>query len=209
MTTLLPRGGSAPPSTPRSNNTILDTGLQYYVENLTDVPLTLPDGRTPLLRYDRIEYQCLPRQKVIVPWPVIALYFGDPRSQHGQVLEALDSRGKHCVPARGDELLRLSVFYGVYQDGVDRLINIVPNVRITTLDGIEIIPPCFDPEGDFIYGFERNMQKSSDVATLIEQLERQSNHLQSQLDDLKAAQTVREIHGDNDGEIPEDNPKIL
>jgi hypothetical protein len=194
---------------PRSNNTVLDTGLQYYVENLTDTPLTLPDNRTPLLRYDRIAYNCNAHQKVIVPWPVVALYFGDPRSQHGTTVEASDSRGKHYVPARGDELLRLSVFYGVYEEGVDKLINVVPNVRVTTLDGIEIIPPCFDPDGDFIYGFERNMERSSDVATLIDQLERQSNHLQQQLDDLKAAQTAREIHGDNDGEIPEDNPSIL
>ena len=153
---------------PRSSETVLDTGLNYYVQNNTDGPLTLPDGRTPLLRWNRIGYQCNAHERVIVPWPVIALYFGDPRSKHGEVVEASDSQGKHYVPARGDELLRLSVFYGVYEDGVSSLARVVPDVTITTLDGIEIIPPCFDPEGDYQYGFERNMQKSGDVATLIE-----------------------------------------
>lgn len=196
MTTLLPR----------TDRTILDTGLQYYVENRTESRLTLPDGRTPLMRYDRIAYDVAPGERVIVPWAVIALYFGDPRSRHGQVVEATDSRGIHYVPARGDELLRLSVFYGVYEQGVELLAEVVPDVRITTLDGVEVIPPCFDPDGEFVYGFQRNMQKSGDVATLIEQMEAQQAHLQEQLDELKNAQQIREMYGDNDGPIPTDEP---
>ena len=193
---------------PRTSDTILDTGLQYYVENRTDERLTLPDGRTPLLRFDRIAYDVEPGQRVIVPWAVIALYFGDPRSRHGQVVEATDSRGVHYVPARGDELLRLSVFYGVYENGVGYLAEVVPDVRITTLEGMEIIPPCFDPDGDFTYGFQRNMQKSGDVATLIDQMEKQQAHLQEQLDELRNAQQIREIHGDNDGPLPTDDPRM-
>ena len=186
---------------PRSSEVILDTGLQYYVRNNTDTALTLPDNRTPLLRYNKVAYRCDPGEKAIVPWPVIALYFGDPRSQHDKIVEAEDSQGKHRVPSRGAELLRLSVFYGTYEHNLDVLSQVVPDVTITTLDGVEIVPPVFDPDGDYVYGYQRSMQKSTDVATLIDDM-------QNQIDALKAAQAMRQIHGDNDGELPEDNPRM-
>lgn len=193
---------------PRSNEVILDTGLNYYVQNNTTEPLTLPDRKTPLLRWNKVAYRCNPGERVIVPWQVIALYFGDPRSRHDEVVQAKDSQGVHHVPSRGDELFRLSVFYGVYEQGVDILASAIPDVSIYTLDNVEIIPPCFDPDAEFTYGYQRNMQKTGDVATLIDQMERAQADLQAQLDQLKQAQAIREIHGDNDGPIPEDIPSL-
>jgi hypothetical protein len=186
---------------PRAADVVIDTGLHYRVRNNTDSRLTTGDGRTPLLRWDRIAYECSPGEEVVVPWPVIALYFGDPRSKHGIVGEATDSRGTHTVPARGDELLRLSVFYGVYEHNVDILSARIPDVTIMTLDGKEIIPPCFDPDAEYIYGYERNFQKSGDVATLIE-------NLQDQIDSLKTQQEKMGKDGDNDGIIPADEPQF-
>lgn len=195
---------------PRTSEVILDTGMQYFIQNNTESRLVIGDSKTDLLRYDRIAYRCESGEKVLVPWPVIALYFGDPRSQHGKIVKASDSRGEHQVPTRGDELLRLSVFYGTYEQDVDYLANVIPDVTITTQNGVEIIPPCFDPDGTHIYGFQRNMQKSSDVATLLDQMEESQAALQSQIDDLKAAQAQRELNGgDNDDPLVEDNPKII
>lgn len=187
---------------PRASEVILDTGLQYFVENHSQLRLTTGDGKTDLLRYNRIVYRCEPGEKVIVPWAVIALYFGDPRSQMDKVIEAEDSQGIHKVPARGNELLRLSVYYGVYEQGVDSLAAVIPHVRITTLAGVEIIPPCFDPECEYMYGFNKSTQKSGDVATLI-------NNLQEQIDALKTQQHSMQLHGDNDGSIPVDNPSAF
>jgi hypothetical protein len=184
---------------PRASDVVIDTGMMYRVRNNTDSRLTIGDKRTALLRWDRIAYECGPGEETIVPWPVIALYFGDPRSKHGMVAEATDSRGTHMVPARGDELLRLSVFYGCYEHNVDVLAARIPDVTIMTLDGMEIIPPCFDPDGEYTYGYERNLQKSGDVATLLA-------NAQAQVDALKARLDKLETQGDNDGEIPTDNP---
>jgi hypothetical protein len=184
---------------PRTSETVLDTGMHYKIRNNTDSRLTTGDGKTDLLRWDKIAYRCEPGMEVIVPWPVIALYFGDPRSQHGKMVEAQDSRGMHQVPTRGNELLRLSVFYGTYEHNIDILAAVIPDVTILTLDNVEIIPPCFDPEGEYIYGFQRSMQKSQDVATLIESM-------QEQIDALRAGQAARNQYGDNDGEIPRDDP---
>jgi hypothetical protein len=186
---------------PRSSDVVIDTGLMYRIRNNTDSRLTTGDGKTALLRWDRIAYECDSGQETIVPWPVIALYFGDPRSKHGVVAEATDSRGTHMVPARGDELLRLSVFYGSYEHNVDVLAGVIPDVTIMTLDGMEIVPPCFDPDGNTVYGYERNLQKSGDVATLLA-------NAQAQVDALKARLDKLETQGDNDGEIPTDNPQI-
>jgi hypothetical protein len=100
------------------------------------------------------------------------------------------------------------VFYGVYEDGVERIAMVVPDVTITTLDGVEIIPPCFDPEGQYLYGFQRNMQRTDDVASLLNQMQDAQAKLQAEIDELRTAQAQREIHGNNDGELPEDNPRL-
>lgn len=185
---------------PNHQSTVLDTGQHYYVQNNTDERLTLPDGRTDLLRWARVAYRCEGREKVIVPWPVIALYFGDPRSQMDKIVKAEDSQGEHSVPMRPAELLRLSVFWGVYEQGVDALAAMIPDVTISTLTGVEIVPPCFDPYGEHIYGHKRSMQKSSDIATLMGQM-------QEELDELRARYDSIQVMGqDNDGAIPVDNP---
>lgn len=184
---------------PRSSDTILDTGQHYFVQNNTDKRLTLPDGRTDLLRWARVAYRCEAGEKTIVPWPVIALYFGDPRSQMDKIVKSEDSQGEHQVPMRPAELLRLSVFWGVYEQGVDVIASMVPDVTISTLTGIEIVPPCFDPYGEHIYGHKRSMQKSSDIATLMGQM-------QDELDELRQRYDSIQVNGDNDGAIPEDTP---
>lgn len=184
---------------PRSSDTILDTGQHYFVRNNTDKRLTLPDGRTDLLRWARVAYRCEAGEKTIVPWPVIALYFGDPRSQMDKIVKSEDSQGEHQVPMRPAELLRLSVFWGVYEQGVDVIASMVPDVTISTLTGIEIVPPCFDPYGEHIYGHKRSMQKSSDIATLMGQM-------QDELDELRQRYDSIQVNGDNDGAIPEDTP---
>jgi len=186
---------------PRQSGTVLDTGQHYFVQNNTNKRLTLPDGRTDLLRWARVAYRCEAGEKVIVPWPVIALYFGDPRSQPDKIVTAEDSQGVHQVPMRMAELQRLSVFWGVYEQGIDIIADMVPDVSITTLTGTEIIPPVFDPYGEHIYGYQKSMQKSSDIATLMSQM-------QEELDELRSKYDSIQIHGDNDGEIPVDTPGL-
>lgn len=192
-TVLLPR---------QSGTTILDTGQHYFVKNNTNKRLTLPDGRTDFLRYARIAYRCEAGEETIVPWAVIALYFGDPRSQMDKIHKAEDSQGEHMVPMRPAELLRLSVFYGVYEQGVDAIAAMVPDVTIKTLTGVEIIPPVFDPYCEHVYGFQRSMQKSNDVATLI-------GELQGQIDSLNARYDSINVNGqDNDAAIPIDTGQM-
>lgn len=182
------------------SNVLLDTGMHYRIRNNTDHRLTDGTGKTALLRYNRIAYDVGPSQEIIVPWAVICLYFGDPRSKVGVISNATDSQGEHQIPSREEEILRMSVFYGVYEQGADGLAAFVPDVSIFTLDGVEIIPPCFDPDGDNAYGFTpTSLEKSGDVKTLIDDMQRQ-------IDALKARDAKLIDNGDNDEQLIVDTP---
>lgn len=182
----------------------IDSGRQYFIINNTGAPLTHPDGRTPFLQYARVNYPIAPGEQIIVPFDVIALYFGDPRSRNGMVQKFKDSRGDGVIPTREAELGRIAVFYGVYEDGITSLPDVVPDVSISTLDGQDIIPPCFDPYGDYTYGFEKNTDTTqSGVAATIESM-------QAQIDQLKAMQeSMIDRGGDNDAaDVEEDLPPM-
>lgn len=185
---------------PRADVLKLDSGKMYFIRNNTEKPLTLPDGRTPLLRYARIPYPVEPREQELVPFDVISLYFGDPRSRNGIIQKYKDSRGEGMIQSREAELGRISVFWGVYEQGVDTLISVVPDVSITTLDGKEIVPPCFDPYSTYTYGFEKPaIDSQSGVATRMEAM-------QEEMDKLKEMMAAMAAGGDNDADIPEDLP---
>lgn len=191
----------ATPSLLTKPSITLDSGKQYWVQNNTPDALTLPDGRTPLFRYARIDYPLAPGEKTIVPFDIISLYFGDPRSRNGMIQKFMDSRGEGVIPTREAELGRIAVFWGVYEDGVDRLANVCPDVTFSTLEGFDIVPPCFDPFGDHVYGFEKNTDTTqSGVAATIESM-------QTQIDQLMAMQSAMSDRGqDNDVDVEEDLP---
>jgi hypothetical protein len=185
---------------PRADILKLDSGKMYFLQNNTDKPLTLPDGRTPLLRYARIPYPCGPHEKVIVPFDIISLLFGDPRSRNGMIQKFQDSKGTGMIQSREAELMRISVFWGVYEDGVGNLANVVPDITISTLEGQEIVPACFDPYGEYSYGFDKDTsQTQQGAAATIATMQDQIDLLQRQMNALAE-------QGDNDEEIPEDLP---
>jgi hypothetical protein len=103
------------------------------------------------------------------------------------------------IPSREAELSRIAVLWGVYDQGITTLANVVPDVTITTLQGQEILPPCFDPFGEFSYGFERVVETASGAAN-------QLISLQEQIDQMKAQMEALQDQGDNDEVIPEDLP---
>lgn len=185
---------------PRADVLKLDSGKMYFITNNTSKPLTLPDGRTPLLRYARVPYPVAPGEREIVPFDVIALYFGDPRSRNGIIQKYKDSRGEGMIQSREAELGRISVFWGVYEQGVDTLVSVVPDVTVTTLNEQEIVPPCFDPFGEYTYGFEKPaLDSQSGVATRMEAMQREMDQMREMMNSLAA-------NGDMDDEVSEDLP---
>lgn len=189
---------------PRADVLKLDSGKQYFIQNNTDKALTLPDGRTPLLRYARLPYPVAARAKEIVPFEVIALIFGDPRSRNGMIQKYKDSRGEGMIQSREAELARISVFWGVYEQNIASLPNVVPDISLYTLHGQEIVPPCFDPYGDFTYGFEKGPEDTQQQGAAA-----QIAYLQEQMDQQRAMIESLQSQGENNEEdIPEDLPSM-
>jgi hypothetical protein len=185
---------------PRADALKLDSGKMYFITNNTLRPLTTPDGRTPLLRYAKIPYPLGPGEKEIVPFDLIALYFGDPRSRNGMVQKFKDSKGSGMIQSREAELSRIAVLWGVYEQGVDSLAQVVPDITVATLNGQEVVPPCFDPWGEFTYGFEKGPVDTQSGAAA------QIAAMQDQMDQLKAQMEAMMAGGDNDADVPEDLP---
>jgi hypothetical protein len=185
---------------PRADILKLDSGKMYFIQNNTTRPLTYPDGRTPLLKYAGVPYPLASNQKEIIPFDLISMWFGDPRSRNGMIQKYKDSRGEGTIQSREAELSRISILWGVYEHGIDTLANVVPDVTISTLQGQEIVPPCFDPFGEHSYGFEKGpIDTQQGAASQIIAMQEQMDQLRAQMDALLET-------GDNDEVIPEDLP---
>lgn len=207
---------SAPVLLNRNNNLVIDSADMFYVENHST------ENNVTFGWANRM-YTIGPMKKRLVPFDVICLYFGDPRSQVGQIVPFTDSTGSGHVPERYSEVKRLCVRYGVYEQGMDdikgswdienaRLIaDNKPALRgeafdciITTETGEVIIPPLFDHEGtESNVGFNIGDQSSDDVATVLNNLRNRIDQLETQKDALE------DRGGANDDEgIDFDNPDL-
>jgi hypothetical protein len=197
---------------------LLDSGDSFYIENHNpEKSLEFGwAGRT---------YHIGPMKKRLVPFDVVALYYGDPRSRVGQILSFQDSTGSGQVPERHSEVKRLCIRYGVYEQGAGNIIESLAQrqqeermagrtplrdenlqVRITTDTGEEIVPPLFDHEGTLSrYEFTHGTTRSDDVATIIDNLTTRINQLEDQknaLDDLGGENDDDGIEFDNPGPMP-------
>lgn len=188
---------------PRTIN--IDTGDHFWIEN-THATETIH------LQWARKPYDVLPGDQVLVPFEVVSLFYGDPRSRVGVIQQYADSTGSGQVPERMAEVQRLCVRYGVYEQGMEDiheslsaesirlqhegrrpLSDVNFYARILTADKqSEIIPPLLDAKGEMHYGFTKSVQRSDDIATLM-------ISMQDQLDSLRAQQeALLERGADND-----------
>jgi hypothetical protein len=194
----------------------IDSGYHFYIENHDAT-------RTLQFMWDNRPYAIPPGKKKLVPFEVVALYFGDPRSRVGMIQQFKDSTGAGKVPERHAEVQRLCVRYGVYEQGMDDIrgaltllqaearANGKPALRdenfsavITTDTGEPIITPLFDHEGtESSYSFELDDERSDDVATILNQMKKRIEYLEAKKDILDES-------GDNEDEgIDFDNPSDL
>lgn len=158
-----------------------------------------------------------------LPLEVCIRYLGDPRSAWG-VTNQFTMPGESrpgVVPERYAELRRLSVLYGVYEGMIGRLDKvkfnevprdrsdpdrdlfpgmnphdtIVPKIKVTTLDGVEIKFPIYDPDAS-PYRYDTDVTGMTDVRTELEKLQRQQ---QINADRIESLLKSKE---EGDGDIP-------
>jgi hypothetical protein len=117
----------------------------------------------------------------LVPFDLVRVYFGDPRSVIGTFGRTESKKGVvGDIPPREQEIRRLCVLYGVYDTHMDLLPFAVPDVRIETADGTEVVCPATDPEGKHIYGYAHDTAEIHDVATQLQHMREQIKMLENQ-----------------------------
>jgi hypothetical protein len=119
-------------------------------------------------------------QAKLVPFDLVRVFFGDPRSVNGVQGRTEDKNGVGDIAPRENEIRRLCVLYGIYDVNADLLAQAVPDVTITTGDDIEVICPATDPDGKHSYGFEASSAEVHDVATQLSKMREQIKMLETQ-----------------------------
>lgn len=142
-----------------------------------------------------------PTHRIFVPFDLIRIYFGDPRSVPGSRRKYEDSRGKGTIPAREVEIDRLKTLYGVYGEDQVKLEDRTPKIVIKTADGVEIIPPIYDRTGTRqSAAAPKTLTDIRSVQTLAAIIEQQ----QKQLDEMKRMMQRAELEVPNSDDIETD-----
>jgi hypothetical protein len=96
----------------------------------------------------RRQYVLVPGKPVFVPFHVCIRYLGDPRSEYRKTESfTLPDGSMGVIPERRGEIIRMSVFYGLYHDKIKQLPKMAPKVTVTRLDDTAIDWPIFNPDG--------------------------------------------------------------
>jgi hypothetical protein len=121
-------------------------------------------------------------QAKLVPFDLVRVFFGDPRSVNGVQGRTEDKNGVGDIAPRENEIRRLCVLYGIYDVNADLLADAVPDVTITNGDEVEIICPALDPDGKHAYGYEKNAAEVHDPATRMANLEAEMRLIKQQME---------------------------
>jgi hypothetical protein len=120
-------------------------------------------------------------QAKLVPFDLVRVFFGDPRSVPGVQGRTEDKRGVvGDIPPREHEIRRLATLYGLYDANAEMLPFAVPQVAIHTADDIEVICPATDPDGEHVYGYTHDTAEVHDVATQLANMRQQIAMLEQQ-----------------------------
>lgn len=174
-------------------------------ENVARVLVDLQKGPIPKKRFlwDGRDYLggMEPEQAKLVPFDVVRLFWGDPRSIPSTFGRTTDAKGRPGdIPPREQEIRRLSVFYGLYELDREKLMQMAPRVTITTAEGTEVICPLYDPDGEHIYGhMEPEGPGQHDIATQIAQM-------RNQIRLLEQAQSASNGKPNDGADVTDDTP---
>lgn len=176
-------------ATATASSVIIDTGEMFRLRN---------DHETDTLEltHKRRLYSIVPGQTALVPFELVRIHWGDPRSRVGEYRKFSDSLEDGYVNKRELELARLGVHYGSYASDAatlcdpdwpvgDRRRGVEPKhcpwpVTVGTENGDIIVPACFDFTGSEVYGMVAN--ESTDLNDQVAYRE----HMERRFEELKA-----------------------
>lgn len=144
--------------------------------------LTNTGDKTLTFTLPKQKFILQPGQRAFVPFNLIRIYFGDPRSIMSSRRMFEDSTGKGTIPAREQEVNRLKTIYGVYGEDEQTLTDVRPDVEIKAVTGTTIYPPLYDRDGSRSNGLIApmtvgDMANLEDLSAIIAQQQAQLNKL--------------------------------
>ncbi len=132
----------------------------------------------------RREYVIGPKKTEFIPFHVIVRYLGDPRSEFKKTETFQTPSGDMgVIPERRGELIRLSIFYGLYHGKVKDLPRHAPKVTVMTLNDVALEFPIYNPDARN-YRYTTLDSKNIDVRTELERLQSQMRQMQDRQDAL-------------------------
>lgn len=180
---------------PSTNQIRFDSADTFLLTNTGDITLTFKVARQ--------KWVVEPGQQAFVPFTLIQIYFGDPRSVPGSRRMFNDSTGEGTIASREEVVDRLKVFYGVYGEDTAKLEDRIPNCTIRTTTGTTVYTPAVDRTGNHIQAVNNksvaDINSIQDVAAIIAQQERQLEQMRQRMDAMKA-------NGDNSADVETDTP---
>lgn len=194
-------------TSPSPSKVIIDTGEVFRLRN---------DSETETLKLSlgRRTWTIEPGSTALVPFEVIRVHWGDPRSRPNVYGKFSDSLEKGWINKREDEIKRLGVMYGSYANDVRTLNdpewpthdihygtekNVPHPVSVQTERGATVILPAFDEGGEAVHAGVRN--ESEDLNDQVQYRE----HLERQLDEIReelAKVAGRSAPDDTEVDIP-------
>jgi len=196
----------------------------FLVTNNTDpevCPIEWQDSEGNWRKWDgvldlvwvRRHYIIAPGAQRQVPFDVVRLYFGDPRSVVGEPGKFEDFDGKRGdIAKREDEVRRVAGVWGLYDQNIHMMIEypVFANTLITTIGTpdapmAEIFTPAVDPAGNMTYGHQRVQETSYDLATLLSESRKREDGMARRIANLE---TLMASGAPADDEaLPKDGPQ--
>ena len=154
-----------------SDVVLSDPDEMMKVTNVGSVPLEWAGVR-------RV-YVLEPKKTVFIPFHVCCKYLGDPRAEFKKQTVFQTPNGERgVVPERKGELIRLSVFYGLYHDKLNMLPKVAPKVSVYTLTDRELTFPISNPDS-INYGYQTIETQNIDIRTELERVKQQMAELEN------------------------------
>ncbi len=126
---------------------------QYFVTNNTDEAFTLG--------WNSRQYQFDPGVKALVPFGLIANWFGDPRATPGQRITFGKGKAISVIAKREDEITRILTLWGDISNGnASAVPKFVPDVLVQFSNGDKIETIRDDPEGKGVAVSVTNVSES-------------------------------------------------
>lgn len=147
-------------------------------------------------------YTIKPGESVFIPFHVIVKHLGDPRSEFKKTETFVTPTGaRGVIPERRGEMIRLSIFYGLYHGRVNDLPKVAPKVTVMTTNDVKIEFPIYNTEAPN-YRYQTPENRMVDPRQEFERLQEQINRLERQ--QMAAAEAINADDPEG-GEAPEDS----